>query len=362
MPQNNFYHQLARPIVSLAPMDGVTDQPFRHIVQKYGQPDVIYTEFVNVEGLCHQAERLTRPLLYDSSQQPIVAQIYGKTPKFFRQVAIMVCSLGFAGVDINMGCPSKSVAGGGSGAALIKTPKLAQEIIQAVQQGVEDWVNGVSCEDCSDLSEEICQIVKSRQAELGLDENRARQAIPVSVKTRLGITESKIETWLPYLMEMQPAVISLHGRTLKQSYRGLADWEEIAKAADMAHQAGILMFGNGDVQNRQQAEEYAQKYGVDGVLIGRAVRGNPFVFAKNDPLEDADEQERARLLAQVALEHAQYYEKCFFNQERRFFLPMRKHLAWYMSGFSYAKEIRKKLVRTNSSEEVREVFKEYGLL
>lgn len=362
---DNFYHQLEKPIVGLAPMDGVTDQPFRQIVQKYGDPDLIYTEFTNVEGLCHGAVRLLRPLLYDPSQRPIIAQFFGKTPSAFHQAAVLAAELGFDGIDINMGCPARQVANHGSGAGLIKTPDLAQEIVQAVKQGVVDWVNGAGCTDCSDLTTEICQMVKKRQDDLVLRTNQQaeqRQPLPISIKTRTGYHRAQIDTWLPALINVEPAAITIHGRTVKQGYSGQADWGLIKQAADLIHQAGILVFGNGDVADRQEAEGKAEQYGVDGVLIGRAAQGNPFVFAQPNPLKNLNDREQAQKLAQVALEHARLYERSFQDQEKYHFLPMRKHLAWYIESIPYAKKIRQKLVRTNNSQEVEQVLSEWGLL
>ncbi len=361
--------QLDRALVGLAPMDGITDQPFRHIVKKYGQPDVIYTEFVNVEGLCHNAEVLLRPLLYDNSQRPIAAQIYGKTPDSFRQAAILVCQLGFDGIDLNMGCPSKSVAGGGAGAGLIKNPKLAQAIIRATQQGVQDWVDGKNCTDCPDFSDSFCELVEKQRQALDLDSTvqfENRYTLPVSVKTRLGFDQPAIQDWLPFLLDEQPAAVAIHGRTLKQGYSGLANWEQIGQAAQLAKEQSpdTLILGNGDVTSFAQAQEKAQAYEVNGVLIGRAAQGNPFVFAQENSLEDLDKHEQAKILAKVALEHAQFYEEtfCSNDEEECFFLPMRKHLAWYVKGIPHAKEIRNRLVRTNSSREVKKIFEEFQLV
>ena len=117
MDSTNFWQTLELPIIGLSPMDGVTDQPFRHIQKKYGNPPVVYTEFTSTEGVCHGAEQLLSDFLYDETQRPIIAQIYGTTPEFFRQTTILLCELGFDGIDINMGCPAKNVAHSGAGAA-----------------------------------------------------------------------------------------------------------------------------------------------------------------------------------------------------------------------------------------------------
>ncbi|MEN8253076.1 MAG: tRNA-dihydrouridine synthase [Patescibacteria group bacterium] len=366
-----FWRKLKKPIIGLSPMDGVTDQAFRHITKTYGNPDVIYTEFTSVEGLCHGATQLLRPLIYDNSQRPIIAQIFGKTPKYFRQVAVLLCELGFDGIDINMGCPAKSVAQHGSGAALIRTPKLAQEIILASKAGVKDYQNGKKSKDCTDLK----KLLDNKKLKFI---NKKPKSIPISIKTRIGFDRSEVETWIPALLETEPAVITLHGRTLKQQYSGKADWDEIARAAEITHQTEALIIGNGDVKNRAEAERKTKKYKVDGVLIGRAALGNPLVFSKQNNLspqgrENLDETKRDQIregrnqigevkLAEIALEHARLFEKTYSQDKRYNFLPMRKHLAWYIKSIENAKEIRMELMQTNNSEEIKEIFKKYKLI
>lgn len=362
MKKQSFWQTLKKPLVGLAPMDGVTDLPFRQIQKKYGQPDIMFTEFVSVEGLCHKACILLDHLLYDEQQRPIIAQIFGKTPEYFRQVAILVCQLGFDGIDINMGCPAKNVTNHGSGAGLIQTPELAQEIVRAVKLGIEEYQNGSSTKDCANFSSEIVSEVQLRQKQLPQQfQNRSRY-IPVSIKTRLGYSSSIINEWLSVLLETKPDAITIHGRTLKQGYSGKADWEEIAKAAKFARTAQAtqtqprsLIVGNGDIQSRKQAEEYAKNYGLDGILIGRASFGNPYVFKKNMI-------ETSPSLPQIALEHAQVFEKTFSKKPKYSFLPIRKHLGWYIKSMSNAKEVRLALVRCISSEEVRTVLEQHNLI
>src|SRR5258708_7376435 len=196
---SSFWQNLAKPIVGLSPMDGVTDAPFRYITKKYGNPDVIYTEFTSVEGVCHKAKELLKDFLYDETQRPIVAQVYGTTPKFFRQTAVVLCELGFDGIDINMGCPAKNVAHSGAGAALIKTPKLAQEIIRETKAGIQDWLNGMTSKDCPDISAEIAVEVEKRHQALP-EQYQQRRPLPVSVKTRIGYDSPVIEEWIPTLL------------------------------------------------------------------------------------------------------------------------------------------------------------------
>jgi len=342
---SNFWATLPKHFVGLSPMDGVSDHPFRHIQKKYGNPDVMYTEFTCVEGIAHGATRLLKDFMYDETQRPIVGQIYGHTPEDFRTVALIVCQLGFDGVDINMGCPARNVTHLGSGAALIRTPKLAQEIIKAVQDGVEDWYNGKSVED-TQLSDEIkASVSESSKAST----HTKREKIPVSVKTRIGFDKPVIQEWISNLLEMQPATIAIHGRMLKQYYGGLADWEKIGEAKKLASSTDTLVIGNGDVKTLEQAKERMSAYGLDGVLIGRASMGNPWVFKG----EDGTVEERFK----VAIEHAELFEKTFGDHERYTFLPMRKHLGWYVKEFYGASEVRQKLVKANNAEEVREILR-----
>ena len=332
-------------------MDGITDHPFRHITKKYGHPDIVYTEFTSVEGVCHGASQLLKDFLFDEIQRPAIAQIYGTTPKFFRQTATILCELGFDGIDINMGCPAKNVAHSGAGAALILTPKLAQEIISETRAGITDWVNGKRSRDCADISEEVWKEVERRH-DLLPQSFQERKQLPVSVKTRIGYDKPVIEEWIPYLLEKEPAAIALHGRTLKQQYGGHADWDAIGTAAELIHETSTLILGNGDIQSLSDAQEKIQTYGTDGALLGRCTMGNPFVF-----LRDGSQQN----IFSLAIEHAQLYEDTFGQSEKYTFLPMRKHLGWYVRDIPNASQIRQEIYRCNTTSEFVAVLQKYGL-
>jgi tRNA-dihydrouridine synthase B len=353
MKPASFWHQLAKPIIGLSPMDGVTDQPFRHIQKKYGRPAVIYTEFTSVEGVCHGADRLLVDFLYDEIQRPVIAQIYGTTPDSFRQTAILLCELGFDGIDINMGCPAKNVAHSGAGAALIRTPELARQIIQATKRGIDQWQQGAGQADCPQITPEIWVEVQRRKALLPA-EYQTKRHIPVSVKTRIGFDQPSVTDWIPTLLSEEVEAIALHGRTLKQRYTGQADWEEIGKAATLAHQTGTLLLGNGDIKNLDEAYEKVSTYGVDGVLIGRAAWGDPLVF-QPEPKDQVSP-------FKIAVEHTKVYEQTFQGDEKYHFLPMRKHLGWYVRDIPNASQIRIDLFKASSSQEVEQVLQGYQLL
>jgi tRNA-dihydrouridine synthase B len=350
-----FWSTLTQPIIGLSPMDGVTDFPFRHITKKYGQPAIIYTEFTSVEGVCHKASQLFKDFLYSEIERPIIGQIYGTTPSYFRQTALLLCELGFDGVDINMGCPAKNVAHSGAGAALIKTPQLAQEIIRETKAGIQDWLNGKTPADCEDISEEIVTLVRERHQALPA-QFQAKRLIPVSVKTRVGYEMPVVTEWISTLLEMEPAAIAVHGRTLKQQYGGLANWELIGEAAELAHKTSTLLLGNGDVKTLDEAYQKIETYKLDGALLGRAAMGNPFVF------QPAAQPADLKSLLAIALEHAQLFEKTFSDEERYTFLPMRKHMGWYIHDIENAAKVRQDIYRCNSSADFEQVLKTYNLI
>lgn len=331
-------------------MDGVTDHPFRHITKKYGRPDVVFTEFTSAEGVAHNAQRLFRDFLFDESQRPIVAQIFGKEPAAFRTTALILCYLGFDGIDINMGCPAKNVSHSGSGAALILTPKLAQQIIAATKQGVEDWVNGRTLDDCLELKESTRALVMERHAKLP-QAYKERTSKPVSVKTRIGYDHPVVEEWIPVLLEMEPAVITVHGRTLKQLYSGSANWGEIAKAVDLAKGTHTLVFGNGDITDAETAFQRIAESGVDGILVGRATFGNPWIIEELINKREGKPTKEITLQTKfsTAAEHARLHEAAFPGEN---FLPMRKHMGWYIKDFPFAAEYRTALVLANSADDV----------
>ncbi len=356
----SFWQTLQKPIIALAPMDGVSDAPFRLVQARIGRPDIVFTEFTNVEGLWRGDLRLLDAFLYDDAERPAVAQIFGSTPQDFYRSAIMVCELGFDGVDINMGCPSKCVTGKGGGAALIREPLLAQEIVRATKQGVEDWANGQTLEGIGLAPERIARIRQMNEARRS---PIVRRRLPVSVKTRLGYDSVIIEEWVKVLLEVEPVAISLHGRTLRQMYTGSADWDAIARAAEIVRQTPTLILGNGDIHSPEDVLRRLRQTNVHGVLIGRASMGNPWLFrdiraalaaqeaGETRPAERPTAAER--LL--TALQHVRLFSALLPNHR---FVELRKHLSWYCRDFFDAVALRRQLVQTNSLSEVEQIIGE----
>lgn len=369
MTYPSFWATLKQPIIALAPMDGVTDAPCRTMHGLYGRPDVVLTEFTNVEGLWRGSDRIFRDFLYTPAERPVVAQIFGCRPEYFYKAAHVVCELGFDGLDINMGCPAKTVANRGGGAGLIRMPEMAKEIIRACQQGVRDWSNGQTLEDLEMDPARIQAIRRMNEERVSIWGDSARierRLIPVSVKTRLGYDSIVITDWVKDLLELEPHVISLHGRTLMQHYKGFANWEAIAAAAEIVRQTDTLVLGNGDIHNLYEASQRILQTGVHGVLIGRATFGNPWLFRQREKLkqllnagitptpEDLPDEmpsREERLL--MALEHAHVHARLKGEDH---FIEMRKHMGWYLGHFPGAKQVRSALVRINSLADVEEII------
>ncbi len=357
---------LPQPIIGLAPMDGVTDSAFRHIVATHGKPDVVFTEFTNVHDICAGRLKALDSLRYSSAERPIIAQIYGKDPALFYQAAHVVCELGFDGLDINMGCPSKNVASSGSGAGLIRTPDLALELMSHARRGIEDWSNGQTLLEAG-LKPAARQTVAQLKAEHPeLSEEEGRAMIPLSVKTRLGFDCNIIDEWSDCLIQGKPEAIAIHGRTLSQMYRGESNWEAIAQAAARIRRHGIVALGNGDLKSLTDAHQHIQHFSVDGVLIGRGALGNPWIFQEIQQVRQALTMGTPLVLKnsepaldekfQAMLTHAQCFE-AMYGTER--FVRMRKHLGWYCSSFPHAAALRAQMVRTNNTRDVRNILQAY---
>jgi len=349
-------------------MDGVTDAAFRFIAAKHGKPDVIVTEFVNIQSALYSPQTLLKDLTYSEIERPIVAQIYGKTPELFYLVAHIVGALGFDGLDINMGCPAKKVAATGCGAALIRTPTVAREIIRAARRGVADWQEGQTLTDLNLRADLIAGIEQINLARNGWKTLPERHPIPVSVKTRLGYDRVIVEDWLGVLLEEQLAAISLHGRTLEQAYRGEADWEAIGRAVEIARPTDTLLIGNGDAQDLYDVYRRVQQTGVDGVLVGRGAQGDPWLFRHKNRVKEALRSGEEIVLPQpevslaerfaVIVEHSDYFERLCGRSR---FMAMRKHLTWYCRDFRGAAEMRATMTRANSADEVRCRLQEFAL-
>ena len=360
-----FWNRLSAPVIGLSPMDGVTDSVFRLMTARQGKPDVIFTEFTHVHDVCRGPEFLLDSLHYHEAERPIVAQLYGKDPELFYQAAHVVCELGFDGLDINMGCPSRNVASSGSGAGLIRTPDLAHRIMRAARQGIADWTAGQTLEAAGMKAARV-DMVNRLNARRHHAVPTVRSAIPLSVKTRLGYDEVIVERWIEHLLLESPAVISLHGRTLQQMYKGEADWAAIGRAAQLVRGSGTLLFGNGDVQSLSEVVRRVRETGVDGVLVGRAALGVPWFFhgkeearRRSHRVESWEPETWTPSLTdrfEILLAHARAFEEQWGPDQ---FRRMRKHLGWYCKGFPHAAALRARMFLVSSVAEVEAVLADY---
>lgn len=369
---NNFWKNLKeksiiekRPIVVLAPMADVTDVAFREMISIYsrssqpnGGPDVFWTEFVSANGLDSPGQdALLKDLQYTENQRPIIAQIFSANPDKMYNAAKLIVKLGFDGIDINMGCPDKAIEKQGAGASMIKTPEIAVNVIKAVQRGIIDGAQEFN-----------------------------KSIIPVSVKTRVGYNTIQINEWIPMLLGCNIDALTVHVRTRKEMSSVPANWElmrDVIKLRDKIA-PNTIVIGNGDVMDLSHAQDLYNKYGVDGVMIGRAVFGNPWIFdwdrvvvkrpirlpsfiykiIPNKWIKKLLGSARYTASAvpqkekmQVLLEHAKLYDEKLGDVKS--YSVMKKHFKAYCHGFSGAKELRVKLMNTNNVSELEIVINDF---
>lgn len=328
----SFWNDLPKPFFVMAPMADVTDVAFRALVAARGAPDVFWTEFVSADGLhaltgaaekssvLARANPLLRDLQFTEEQRPIVAQIFSSKPEMIAYATRLVAGLGFDGVDINMGCPDKSIEKQGSGAAMIKNPKLAAKIIRAAQ---------------------------------------AASGLPVSVKTRVGYNKESLEEWLPALLSANPAAVTLHLRTRKEMSLVPADWELMEKAVEIRNRVNpdVLLIGNGDVRDIADAKIKIAESGCDGVMLGRAMFGNPWVFqglrksSMDFGLTKSEYGIEEKLAALLELSYS--FEKI---TPKKNFAILKKHIKSFVTGFFGAAELRAKLMQAESASDLERIL------
>ncbi len=323
-----------KPIFALAPMADVTDAAFRRVIAKYGKPDITWTEFVSCDGLCSVGKpKLLKDLWFSDAERPIVAQFFGAKPENFYRCAKLALELGFDGIDINMGCPDRSINKQMAGADLMNNPELAKMIIRETKRGAGK--------------------------------------LPVSVKTRVGYNKENLDEWLKILLEEQPAAITIHARTKKELSLVPARWELVARAKEIAKDSETLIIGNGDVTDLRDAYYKCKQTGADGAMLGRAVFGNPWLFSEYNRAKALTEFEtgdaepfvdQKSILGlsdrlRVMLEHAELFDELFAGIKN--FALMRKHFGSYVGGFAGAKDLRVKLMEAENSKQVKQTIEPY---
>lgn len=325
-----FWGKLNKPMFVLAPMHDVTDAAFRRIIAKYGKPDVFYTEFVSTEALMSEKghDKVKHYLKFSDTEHPIIAQVFGSKSEKFKDTTKLVASLGFDGIDINMGCPEKNAVRGGSCAGLFHTPDIAKDLILACKEGAKEYA-----------------------------EENAVAEIPVSIKIRIGDTKVDYENWISKLLEAQPAAIAIHLRTRKEMSKVPAHWDVMPDIVKFINETTTpetrpVIIGNGDVANIIEAQKLIDETNCDGVMLGRAIFGNPWLFAKNLTTPPTLE-ERLKVL----IEHTKLYEEIFEGNKP--FDVMKRHFKAYVSGFDGAVELRGQMFETKSADELEALINKF---
>ncbi len=319
---NNFWQTLKKPLFVLAPMADVTDVAFRSVIAKYGKPDVMWTEFVAADGLYATREKvgmkdednpLMQSLLFNKEESPIVAQLFSSNEENMEYAAKLCSELGFDGIDINMGCPDRSIEKQGAGAAHMKDLETAKKVIQAAK----------------------------------------KSGLPVSVKTRIGYNKEEIDAWIPELLSQDLACLTVHLRTRKEMSKVAAHWELMPRIVALRDKLApnTVLLGNGDVESIEDGNKKVEETGCDGVMVGRGIFGNPWFFSG----KEVSKEEKLR----VMLEHTRLYTELLPNKN---FSIMRKHYKAYANGFDGAAELRAKLFETKSREEVEKILVDERLI
>jgi nifR3 family TIM-barrel protein len=311
---SNFWNELHKPIFILAPMEDVTDTVLRQVISRCGKPAVFFTEFTNVEGMFSKGERpVIQRLRYTQTERPLVAQIWGTRPENFFKAAQKLIEMGFDGIDLNMGCPASGVMQKGACSGLINNRPLAKEIIDATKEG-------------------------------------AAGLIPVSIKTRLGFRTIDF-SWISFVLEQNPAVLTVHARTVSEMSKVPAHWDKLKMVVGIrnAMNSSTLIIGNGDVKSLRDAKHKVAETGADGVMIGRGIFENPFLFSGNTSLSDKTPQEKMCLL----LEHMRLWQDTW--GETKHFPILRKFFKVYANGFPGAQDLRMQLMETQNPDETEQV-------
>lgn len=289
---------------------------FRHVVEKAARPDIYFSEFTNATGWAHAGDKaIGMRLVKTDDEQPIVAQLWGAVPGDMEKLAIHCKTLGFDGIDINMGCPDASAVKAGGGAGMIRTPELASDMITAAK----------------------------------------KSGLPVSVKTRLGYSKvDEWHDWLTHILQQDIVNLTIHLRTKKEMSKVDAHFElidDIKKLRDEIAPHTLLTI-NGDIRDRQHGMELVEKHGIDGIMIGRGIFANPFAF-EHTPTDHSREELLQLLNLQLDL-----HDAWDMPELPRKFDPLKRFFKIYVRNFEGAAELRDKLMHTKSTDEVRAVLQE----
>lgn len=306
-----------RAFTVLAPMEDVTDTVFRTIIEQEGRPDLFFTEFTNTDGLASKGhDKVAHRLRFEPSHKPIIAQIWGTNPDTYEYAIKFCIEQGFDGVDINMGCPVANVVRKGGGAGMIRYPELAQELIKISHEAIN---------------------------------KHAQKDFALSVKTRLGYYEIQLD-WIEFLLNQPIDALSIHLRTWKEQSKVPAHWESMKEIINLRNtiKPGIVIIGNGDITSREQIKSYYKNYKVDGLMIGRGIFENPWIFNAKKDISLINKHERLNMLKR----HIILFINTWGNSKNKQLL--KKFFKMYIRDFKGANEIRKELIQLNDMQVILE--------
>lgn len=307
---NNIWSKLKKPILIQAPMENVTDTVFRQMITDCGKPDLFFSEFINCDGLASIGlPHMIHLLKYTPREKPVIAQIWGNNPENYKIAIPIIIKMGFDGIDINMGCPERNVVNKGCCSGLINNPNLAKILYSVTKQSAP--------------------------------------LLPVSIKTRIGYHWINTTEWIGFLLDLQPAAITIHARTVKEMSKVPAHWDEIGVAVQMRNEmkSKTLIIGNGDVKSRQEAFQLSKTYGVDGIMIGRGIFQNIWLYNKNIQPEQITPKEKISLL----IKHIRLFDKTW--GKKKSYGIMKKFYKIYINDFNQANNLRNRLMDFTNAED-----------
>jgi nifR3 family TIM-barrel protein len=319
--KKNFWEKIRKNkgFTCLAPMADVTDIAFRQIIAKYsrhgklgGGPDVFWTEFVAADGIASLKGRkpLLKDLEFSKKEKPIVAQIFGSKQENIETTCKIISELGFDGIDLNMGCPDRKVEKQGAGSAMMKNPKVAREVIMAAKRGAPD--------------------------------------LPISVKTRIGYNKIDYQNWLTEVLAEKPVALTIHLRTRKEMSKVDAHWELAKEISEFVRSIDkeVVLIANGDIKSPKDGREKIKNTEFEGIMIGRGIFGNPWLF-DSKRVKEITTKEKLKALN----EHINIFNRLL--KDHKNFSVMKKHFKAYVNGFDGAKEMRNKLMLCDTAKEAR---------
>lgn len=323
METQNFWKSFNGSIWALAPMEDVTDTVFRQVIMSCGRPSVMFTEFTNCEGMQSAGQKaVIHRLKYSKSEQPLIAQVWGITPEDYFKTAKLIKDMGFAGIDINMGCPVPKIIKQGACSALINNQPLAFEILKLVREAVGP-------------------------------------NYPVSVKTRIGFSKIQTDEWFNFLLQQPIDAITIHARTVKELSEPAPHWDEVKKVVQLRSnlypdltKAPVLL-GNGSVLSINEGQDIISQTGIEGIMFGRGIFQNPWLFNPDYEIVDnilTNVSTNQEISIAQRLELMQYHLNLWQETwgDTKPVAVLKKYFKIYIHGFEGASQMRSEVMNLSN--------------